>query len=200
MKRPGDEFLSCSTFTINKHRGIGGRHLLNHIDHRFDSGAGADQLMGYRLGRRLFLLEDSIPNLRFPRVQCIPHHGPQFIGRKRFRQVVKSPHLHDFYSGRNGSIAGNHNNHRIRVHVLDPAENFHAAHAAHFQIRNDHIKGTFFDHFQGAIAIEGIFCVVSCFGQDLDATGADIHLVVDNQYPVIFSGHASPFHLHSPAA
>ena len=142
MQGPRHQLLSGSTISTNQDGGVGGRDLLDHLEHFPHCRSRADHLVARRFERETF---DVSPQLAVFQAQSPHVHGPdkdrqQRLQVKRLEHVIEGADFHCLNRRRDRSLARHDDPDQARVDCQGLAKQLNAVHAGHHQVAEEDIK------------------------------------------------------------
>src|SRR5438105_14324699 len=152
MNGPRHQFLSRAAVACNQHRGIGGRHRFNRVEHLLHRGALADDVFRTRDFRHC-LPQAHVFLLRSLVRECVLHQVRDVIGIEGLGDVVVGAVFQSSYRCLYRRVAGHHNYREARIDFVHAALQFNAVGAAHLDVHQRYVPALLGNASQRVIGI-----------------------------------------------
>ena len=149
MERAGYQLLARAALALDEDGAVGVGHLGDQIIDLLHLRAGADDVLKFVAVLELLLEIDVFAHGALEIERPLDGHL-ELVDFERFCYVIIRPELHGLHGGFHGSIPGDHDHGWHRAQAVTGFEDIKAAHAFHFDVRDDDLRHAAGQRFNGA--------------------------------------------------
>jgi hypothetical protein len=196
MQRVGDELLARAILTLNEDVRIAPGDALHELEHLVHLLALADDVAEPELPLELLLEQQVLADEIAPLDRAL-EHGEQRVGLDRLLDEAVSAGLHGLDRLRHASVAGDDDDFRVRMNLLELAQELQAVGVRQQHVRDDDVRLPGLEDLLAAGADHrGANLVPLVLEQDLEPLDHR-RLVVDRQHAVsLFRSHKHSVKYH----